>query len=145
LTQAPEKPGDPGGPFDVAALTSERRDELLGDLARKVVRRRLQTPAIFFLEMNKPLTSLASTAITFSQPTLGAFFGFQRMAEWAALLSDRENVERLIQRIEGLADEGTENAMAQDPTDRSDPTDPSDSRHLAPGPPRAGPPNEETT
>jgi len=103
LTQAPEKPGDPGGPFDMAALTSERRDQLLDDLARKVVRRRLQTPAIFFLEMNKPLTSLASTAITFSQPTLGAFFGFQRMAEWAALLNDRENVERLIQRIESLA------------------------------------------
>jgi hypothetical protein len=107
LAQVPEKPSDPGGPFDVAALTPERRDQMLDELARRVVRRRLETPAIFFLEMNKPLTSLASTAITFSQPTLGAFFGFQRMAEWAALLDERENVERLIQRIEGLADAET--------------------------------------
>lgn len=100
---SPGKPSDPGGPFDAVALAPERRDEIINDLAQMVVRRRLETPAIFFLELHKPLTSLASTAVTFSQPTLGALFGFRKMAEWAALLDDRENVELLIGRIEELS------------------------------------------
>jgi len=82
------------------ALSPERRDQIIDDFARMAARRRLGTPATFFLQMHRPLTGLASTAITFSQPTLGAFFGFRRMAEWAALLNDRENVDRLIGRIE---------------------------------------------
>ncbi|MBI2200475.1 MAG: hypothetical protein HYU43_00850 [Armatimonadetes bacterium] len=72
-------------------------------MARVVIRRRLETPAIFFLEMHKPLTALASAALAFSQPTLGVFFGFRRLAEWAALLDDRENLDRLIVRIERLS------------------------------------------
>lgn len=99
----PARPSDPGGPFDPAELTDERRDALIEGFARMVVRRRLQAPAIFFLHMHRPLTTLASTAVTFSQPTLGIFFGFRRMAEWAALLNDRANIDRVIQRIEELS------------------------------------------
>jgi hypothetical protein len=98
----PVKPSDPGGPFDPAEMSPERRDEIIDYLAQNVVRRKLQTPAIFFLELNKPMSTVASSMITFAQPTVGAFFGFKRMAEWAALLNERENVERLIQRIESL-------------------------------------------
>ena len=83
-------------------MSPERRDEIIDYLAQNVVRRKLQTPAIFFLELNKPMSTVASSMITFAQPTVGAFFGFKRMAEWAALLNERENVERLIQRIESL-------------------------------------------
>ena len=102
-TLIPDKAGDPGGPFDAASLTPEERDRIIDDLARKVVRRKMETPAILFLEMHKPLTTIASTMVTFSQPTLGAFLGFRRMAEWAALLNERENVEQLIRRIEELS------------------------------------------
>jgi hypothetical protein len=98
----PAKPSDPGGPFDPAELSPERRDEIIDYLANTVVRRKLQTPAIFFLELNKPISTVASNMVTFAQPTLGAFFGFKKMAEWAALLNERDNVERLIQRIESL-------------------------------------------
>ncbi|MDA0836525.1 MAG: hypothetical protein O3B01_07185 [Planctomycetota bacterium] len=98
----PAKSSDPGGPFDPAEVSPERRDEIIDYLALTVVRRKLQTPAIFFLELNKPISTVASSMITFAQPTFGAFFGFKRMAEWAALLDERENVELLIQRIESL-------------------------------------------
>ena len=94
-----------GTPFAVAELSVERRDQLIEAAARGVVRRRLDVPAILFLEMHRPLASLASTAVTFAQPTLGALFGFRRMAEWAALLDDRGNIERLIRRIEELVEE----------------------------------------
>jgi hypothetical protein len=84
-------------------MRPERRDEIIDYLAQNVIRRKLQTPAIFFLELNKPMSTVASNMITFAQPSLGAFFGFRRMAEWAALLNERENVEMLIQRIESLS------------------------------------------
>ena len=90
------------GPFDTVELSPGRRDQILDAFARAVVRRKLQAPAILFLEMHQPLTGLASACVTFSQPTLGAFFGFGRMGEWASLLSDRGNIERLVSRIEEL-------------------------------------------
>ena len=91
------------GPFDKAELTPERRDQIVEAFARAVVRRRLEAPAILFLELHRPLTTLASACVTFSQPTLGALFGFRRMTEWASLLDDRENIEILVRRIEELS------------------------------------------
>ena len=101
-SNVPENTDGRGGPFDVAELTPEQRDKIIDGFAQSVVRRRLEIPAIFFLEMHKPISAIASTAITFSKPTLGVFLGFKRMAEWAALLDERENIERLITRIEQL-------------------------------------------
>jgi hypothetical protein len=53
-----------------------------------------------FLEMHKPLTTLAATAYALGQPPLVLFFGFRRSEELRLLLSERENVEALMQRIE---------------------------------------------
>lgn len=100
------------GPFGSAELTPERRDQIIDTFARAVVRRKLQAPAILFLEMHRPLTTLASACVTFSQPTLGAFFGFGRMAEWASLLNDRGNTERLVGRIEELSAAGASDRPA---------------------------------
>jgi hypothetical protein len=106
----PAKSADRGGPFVAAELSPERRDRMIDELAGRVIRRRLAAPAVFFLELHKPLTTLAAIAVTFSQPTLGALFGFRRMAEWAALLDERENIERLIRCIEARATANRESA-----------------------------------
>jgi hypothetical protein len=81
-------------------LTIERRDRLLSHAAEWVVRKGLEAPAILFLEMHKPLTTLASVGYAFAQPPLMMFFGFKRTEEVRLLLSRRENVELLIDRIE---------------------------------------------
>lgn len=86
-------------------LFPARRDQLIEEMAEKVVARRLETMAVFLLESHRPLSFVASQSLLVSAPLLGAFFGFDRINEWAKLLADRENLDRLIDRIERLAQE----------------------------------------
>jgi hypothetical protein len=94
-----KSPGD-GAPWWAGELSPQRREELLNLCADWVVRKRLEAPALMFLEMHKPLTTLASVSYTMAQPPLMLFFGFRRTEDLRVLLSDRDNVEALMQRIE---------------------------------------------
>ena len=86
-------------------VTPEQRDAMIDGFARMVVKRRLETPAIFLLEAHRPLAFMASQGVCFSAPLLGAFFGFRRMNQWSRILEDRENWDRVIARIEQAAAE----------------------------------------
>lgn len=92
------------GQWSVASegLSPERKEAIIEALAKRVVEMGLSLPAVLFLEMHKPLTFLASQAMTFVSPVFAAFFGFQRMNEVAAFLQERENIEALVDRIEEL-------------------------------------------
>ena len=94
-------------------VTDAQRDEMIDAFARKVVARRLETPAVFFLEAHKPLSFVASQSLLLGAPLLGAFFGFRNVNRWARILEERENVERLIKRIEILAQEADQSRRAQ--------------------------------
>lgn len=93
-------------------LTKERRDKLLEHAASWVVRKGLEAPCIMFLEMHKPLTALAAVGYAFIQPPLMMLFGFRRTEEVRLLLSERENVELLMDRIESLSLEKREEGKA---------------------------------
>ncbi len=82
-------------------------DALIEQLASAVHARRMTVPAILFLEAHKPLTSLFHTAAVMSLPLLLPLFG-ARARELPAFLQSRDNVERLVRRIEKLAGEGGE-------------------------------------
>ena len=86
-------------------LSPEERDRLIDDLARRVVDRRLEMPAVLFLEMHKPVTFLASQSLLMAGPLLAPLFGIEGMRRYSQLLATRENVELLIRRIENLAEE----------------------------------------
>ncbi len=86
-------------------LSPAKRDELIEALARRVVARRLETPAIFMLEAHKPFSFLASQALLLAAPLAGVLFGFREMNRFAGLLEDRENVTRIVERIERLAEQ----------------------------------------
>lgn len=73
---------------------------MLDQAAEWVVRKGLEAPVLMFLEMHRPLTTLASVGYTLGQPPLMFLFGFRRTEELRLLLSDRDNVEALMQRIE---------------------------------------------
>lgn len=75
-------------------------DELLEQVAQRVSRMGLGVAAIFFLESSKPLTFLGSQALTFFAPFVKAFLTVRTYDQFARLMEDRENVERLIRRIE---------------------------------------------
>lgn len=84
-------------------LSPARRDEIIEHLAQKVQGWGLLTPAIFFLEANKPFSLLGSQLLLFAQPLLGFFATDVPVRETAALLEEQQNVERLIARLEELA------------------------------------------
>lgn len=85
--------------FDVT-LTDEERDRWIDRMAEEVVKRRLESPAILVLEMHRPLSFLGSQALVVATPFLGAFVGHQHVLKLSRLLEDRQNIERLILRIE---------------------------------------------
>lgn len=86
-------------------LNEAQKAQLIDALAQQVVKRGLSTPAVLFLELHKPLAFIGSqTAIVFS-PFLAPFFGFERVDQYTQLLSERENWERLVERIEELSEE----------------------------------------
>lgn len=82
-------------------LSVRRREELIEGLVRQVNEWGMVAPAILFLEAHKPLSFLASQFLLLSQPTLGPFLGGVAR-EYALLLEDRENVETILSRLEGL-------------------------------------------
>ncbi|KPJ51755.1 hypothetical protein AMJ39_09355 [candidate division TA06 bacterium DG_24] len=86
-------------------VSPERRDELLDKLARMIVERGLVTPAIFLLESMKPLSFIGSQVLVFLEPMVKSVFTVKEYDEYTRLLEDRSNVERLLQRIEGMEDE----------------------------------------
>ena len=85
-------------------LTPEERDKLINELAQKVVDKRMETPAIMFLEMHKPVTFLASQSILVASPFLVPLFGAEGVQKYSRLFSSVDNVELLIERIEELSD-----------------------------------------
>lgn len=85
-----------------AELTDEERDRLIDMLASLVVKRGLAVPAVFALEMHKPLCFFGSQMLLLGSPILGSFLGFGRVLKFASLVEKRENVELLIRRIEDM-------------------------------------------
>lgn len=90
--------GDLGEP-----LPDEERDKLIEQIAQNIHRRGLETPAILFLEMHKPLSFFVSQTLIVTTPLIAPVVGFDRMAAASRLLESRDNVELLIERLEELA------------------------------------------
>jgi hypothetical protein len=80
-------------------------EQLLERAAREVTRRRLETPAILALEMHRPIAFLGSQALVLFTPMLAPAFGLKNMELLIRVLERRENLERLVCRIEELAAE----------------------------------------
>ena len=78
----------------------EEERELIDTLARKILEKGLETPAVFFLEVSKPLSFVASQAMIFLGPLVQAVLPWKNYRKTAELFEKRENVERLIQAIE---------------------------------------------
>ena len=82
------------------ALTEEEKENLLQKVAKEITRRKLETPAILFLEMHKPLAGVVGHAAIAFSPFIMPFLGFKSVDEYSQFFSDRQNVERLIQALE---------------------------------------------
>ena len=91
----------------------EEARALLDRVARGLVVRRLTSPAVFALEMCKPLNFIGSQAMLALQPFVAAFVDADAYRKLALVLERDDNVEVLIQRIEVL---DREERALQEPT-----------------------------
>lgn len=82
---------------------SEEDDRLLREVAAKVVRRGLATPAVLWLESLRPVSFLGSQAMHFLDPFVQVLGGGIAFGRLAAILEERRNLERLLEHIEDLA------------------------------------------
>ena len=85
-----------------ATPLTPKQEEILDKLAHKVVRWRMTVPAILFLESVKPLNFVGSQMLVFFEPFVQTFFTVRDYNEFVRMMEERENVERLLQRIEKL-------------------------------------------
>ena len=87
---------------------SESDREFIRRVASRIRKSGLVTPAVFFLELVKPLALLGSHTMVFFGPIISAFIradGYYRAAE---LFEEPSNVEFLITEIERLESEQKE-------------------------------------
>lgn len=89
-------------------LSAEERDSLVDSVAKAIADRKLEVPAVLFLEAHKPLSFIASQSVFVAVPFLGPLIGAQRIADFGKLLGDRANIDLLIARIEDMASAGAE-------------------------------------
>ena len=80
-------------------LNTEEK-ELIDKLANEIVKRRLDTVAITFLESVKYLNFISSQTMVFFKPIVDAIFPTQMYDKIQQILEKRGSIEQLIQSIE---------------------------------------------
>ncbi len=81
-------------------LTEEETERLLDKAEKEIRRRRMETPAIIALELHKPLANVGANALVVMAPFAVPFLGYDGVHDLSRLLRKRDNIERLIQRLE---------------------------------------------
>lgn len=77
--------------------------ESFARLAKGIEERGMVTPAIFVLEMYKPLTTVAHAGVLFCSPLLFPLVGGKLLGEMQKVLESRNHIEMLIQELEKVA------------------------------------------
>jgi len=101
-------------------VTPERKAELFGKVAQKIVDMRLTPIAVVTLESVKPLSFIGSQLMVFFQPIYSAVLPFKQYDEFAALLEERSNIEEFIQLLERLEDDRRPPAKSNPQTAKKD-------------------------
>ena len=84
-------------------LDPKRREQLIEQLIQRAERWGITSPAILFLEMNKPLAFLSAQMLWAAQPFLSFWWRDKDLRDLALLLEDRASVDALIARLESSA------------------------------------------
>ena len=92
---------------------SDDDQALFERLARWVVERRMETPALLFLESVRPLSFVGAQAMYFFQPLASVLLAGPDYARLARLLEERENLAILLAAIEAEADRHDAEARAR--------------------------------
>lgn len=85
------------GPFE----PTPRQAAVADRLCREIVRRRLTTPALAFLEMSRPMNYMGAQAVHFFTPLIKALTDTDAR-HFAEFLEHRASIEYLCRRLEEL-------------------------------------------
>jgi hypothetical protein len=86
----------------VQPTLSEQDKAFITRLAKRIQQSGFITPAIFFLEMTKPLALLGSHAMVFFGPIINSFIKSDGYYHAAELFEEPDTVEFLLNEIERL-------------------------------------------
>jgi hypothetical protein len=86
-------------------LSEQEEEELLDKAASEIRKRKLEAPAILMLELHKPVAYVGSHAAIAFSPFLVPFLGYDNINNYSRLFSKKENIERLLQRLDRQPDE----------------------------------------
>ncbi len=78
----------------------EQSEQLLENLSQQICRWGLALPAILFLQVTSPFSFIASQGLLLCQPLISTFYDAPQIADYADLLADRANIDRLVSRLE---------------------------------------------
>ena len=84
-------------------LTDEQRDAMIDSMAEMIIGKRLETPAVLFLDMHKPLSWITGQSLLVGAPLLGLAVGVQNVVDFGKLLMERDNIDTRIDRIEEMS------------------------------------------
>lgn len=96
------KPAEPAQPDPEADAQREAEDVILTKLATEVVEWKMTVPAILSLESVKPLNYIGAQAMVFFEPFIQTLFNLKDYDTVRVMLEKRENIERLLLKIEEL-------------------------------------------
>ncbi len=83
-------------------LTEEEEKKLINNIAKLIVDKGLEAPAIMFLEVTRPLSFVASQLAIVALGPLQWLFELEG-PKYTGLFMKKENVSRIIERIEELS------------------------------------------
>lgn len=83
-------------------MTEEEEQKLINNIAKLVVDRGLEAPAIMFLEVTRPLSFIASQLAIVALGPLQWLFELEG-PKYTGLFMKKENVSKIIERIEQLS------------------------------------------
>lgn len=74
-------------------------------IAREIVKRRMEAPAILALELHKPVANINAHLALGAAGFLAPVVGFDRFNDLTRLIAKRDNIEHLLGEIERQASE----------------------------------------
>ena len=89
-------------------LSEQEEEELLDKAASEIRKRKLEAPAILMLELHKPVAYVGSHAAIAFSPFLVPFLGYDNINNYSRLFSKKENIERLLRRLDRPSDKPAE-------------------------------------
>ena len=89
---------DPPGP----AEPDESQRMLIEKLSTEIIRRRLTTPAVFVLEMSRPLNYVSAQLLHFFQPIVAIVADADGYNQVARFLERRGSIDYIVRRIDAL-------------------------------------------